>query len=65
MTVTVPSYIQGVAPSIPFAVRISDIVATLKGSVDPGRVYVVSGHYDSRVTNVDNYLDDSPGADDE
>ena len=68
MEVTVPSYIQGVAERIPFPVRISDIVATLKGTegtVDPGRVYVVSGHYDSRVTNILNYTADAPGADDE
>ena len=65
MVVTVPSYIQGVAPRIPFPTNISDVVATLKGSEDPGRVYVVSGHYDSRVTDILNYKDDAPGADDE
>ena len=65
MEVTVPSYIQPVAERILFPVRISDVVATLKGSVDPGRVYVVSGHYDSRVSNVLNYTADAPGADDE
>ena len=65
MVVTVPSYIQPVAARIPFPTRISDVVATLKGSEDPGRVYVVSGHYDSRVTDILNYKDDAPGADDE
>ncbi|KAK0214363.1 Zn-dependent exopeptidase [Armillaria fumosa] len=65
MTVTVPSYIQEPASSIPTSTVISNIIATLRGSSDPGRVYVVSGHYDSRVTNVDNFEDDSPGADDD
>lgn len=65
MEVTVPGYVQPVASRIPFPVLISDVVATLKGSTDPSRVYVVSGHYDSRVTDVNNYIDDAPGADDD
>ena len=65
MELTVPSYIQGVGERIPFPVRISNVIATLKGCVDPGRVYVVSGHYDTRVTNVLNYTADGPGAEDE
>lgn len=65
MTVTVPSYIQPVANRIPFPVKISNVVATLKGSSDPSRVYVVSGHYDSRITDVNNYVDDAPGANDD
>ncbi|KAJ7026936.1 peptidase M28 [Mycena alexandri] len=44
---------------------ISNVVATLKGSTDPNRIYVVSGHYDSRVTDVTNFLSDAPGADDD
>ena len=31
----------------------------------PNRTYVVSGHYDSRVTDVMNATDDAPGADDD
>ncbi|KAL9044763.1 MAG: hypothetical protein Q9214_002122 [Letrouitia sp. 1 TL-2023] len=65
MEVTVPNYIQGVASRIPFPVRISNIVATLKGSVDPGRTYVISGHYDTRCTDVLDYTCDAPGADDD
>lgn len=65
MEVTVPSYIQGVAERILFPVRISDVVATLKGSVDPGRYYVVSGHYDTRCSDPNDYTCDAPGADDE
>ncbi|KAL9124566.1 MAG: hypothetical protein Q9217_006114 [Psora testacea] len=65
MTVEVIGYEQGVGERIPFPVRISDVVATLEGSVDPGRYYVVSGHHDSRVTDVESFMDDAPGADDD
>jgi len=65
MTVTVPGYIQGVASRIPFPVKISNVLATIKGSVDPSRVYVITGHYDSRVTDVLDYTSDAPGANDD
>ncbi len=65
MTVTTPSYIQGVASGIMFPVNITNIVATLRGATDPNRIYVVSGHYDSRNTDDNNFTDDAPGADDD
>ncbi|KAL8728795.1 MAG: hypothetical protein Q9166_005173 [cf. Caloplaca sp. 2 TL-2023] len=65
MEVTVPSYIQPVAERILFSVRISDVVATLRGSIDPGSYYVVSGHYDTRCTDPNDYECDAPGADDD
>ncbi|KAL8761819.1 MAG: hypothetical protein Q9184_002103 [Pyrenodesmia sp. 2 TL-2023] len=65
MEVTTPSYVQGVAERIPFPVRIRDVVATLKGSVEPERYYVVSGHIDSRCSDPIDYICDAPGADDE
>jgi hypothetical protein len=65
MTVELQSYIQEPAPRIPVPTRITNIVATLRGSVTPERVYVVSGHYDSRVTDVMNADADSPGANDD
>jgi hypothetical protein len=65
MTVDVPSYIQPVASRIPVPTRISDVRATLRGSTEPDRIYVVSGHYDSRVTDVLNGTSDAPGADDD
>ncbi|KAK8138408.1 zinc metalloprotease [Apiospora sp. TS-2023a] len=48
-----------------FPVRISDVVATLHGTESPERLYVVSGHYDSRVSDVLDYESDAPGADDD
>lgn len=66
MVVTTQSYIQQPVPNqIANATNITNILATIKGSVDPNRVYIVSGHYDSRVTNLLNNIDDSPGADDD
>lgn len=49
---------------ITFPTRISDVVATLHGT-DKNRLYVVSGHYDTRNTNVLDYEGDAPGADDD
>jgi hypothetical protein len=65
MTVSVPGYIQGVASRVPFPVKISNVLATIKGSSDPSRVYVMTGHYDSRVTDPNDYTSDAPGANDD
>ncbi|PSM41593.1 aminopeptidase [Streptomyces dioscori] len=65
MTAELQSYVQEPAPRIPTATRITNVLATLRGSVTPERVYVVSGHYDSRVTDVMDATSDSPGADDD
>ncbi|MYZ41095.1 M20/M25/M40 family metallo-hydrolase, partial [Streptomyces sp. SID4917] len=65
MTVELQSYIQEPASRIPVATRITNVVATLRGSVDPDRVYVVSGHYDSRASDVMDAVSDAPGADDD
>jgi hypothetical protein len=66
MTVELQSYVQQPDGSrIPVATKITNVVATLRGSTSPERVYVVSGHYDSRVTDVLNGVDDAPGADDD
>ncbi|CZS95731.1 related to Probable zinc metalloprotease Lema_P086240 [Rhynchosporium agropyri] len=65
MTVELQSYIQGAAGRISAPTNISNIIATLKGSSEPERIVVMSGHYDSRNTNVSNFIDDAPGADDD
>ena len=65
MTVELQSYVQEPASRIPVATTITNVVATLRGSQAPERVYVVSGHYDSRSSNVDDAVSDSPGADDD
>ncbi|GIE92584.1 M20/M25/M40 family metallo-hydrolase [Paractinoplanes rishiriensis] len=65
MTVELDSFIQPVSNRIPVPTRITNVVATLRGSVTPERVYVVTGHYDSRVTDVMDATSDAPGADDD
>lgn len=65
MTVAKQSYVQQPASRIPVPTRITNVVATLRGSSEPERVYVVSGHYDSRVTDVMDATSDAPGADDD
>ena len=65
MTADLQSYVPEPASRIPTATKITNVLATLRGSVTPERVYVVSGHYDSRVTDVMNATADAPGADDD
>jgi hypothetical protein len=66
MEVYLNSYIQpAVGDRITFPVNISNVVAEVKGSVDPDRVYVVTGHYDSRRIDVLDYEGDAPGANDD
>ncbi len=52
MTVEKQSFIQPVSSRIPVPTPITNIIATLRGDVTPERIYVVTGHYDSRVTRV-------------
>ncbi|MFL6145427.1 MAG: M28 family metallopeptidase [Labedaea sp.] len=65
MTVELQSYVQQPVPRIPTPTTITNVVATLRGTTTPERVYVITGHYDSRVTDVMNFTDDAPGADDD
>jgi len=53
------------SPRIPVPTTITNVIATLKGNASPGRFYVVTGHLDSRVTDVLNFTSDAPGADDD
>ncbi|MGD0193107.1 MAG: M20/M25/M40 family metallo-hydrolase [Rhizomicrobium sp.] len=45
--------------------EIMDVLAIQKGTSDPDRYIVISGHLDSRVTDVMNATSDAPGADDD
>lgn len=65
MTVEILGYNQSIATRVPFPVRVDSVVATLRGSEEPDRLHVISGHYDSRVSDVLNWESDSPGANDE
>ncbi|KAI1412649.1 Zn-dependent exopeptidase [Hypoxylon sp. FL1857] len=65
LSVNAIGYLQEADGSrILFPTYIHDVVATLQGT-EENRLYVVSGHYDSRVSDPNNYEDDAPGADDD
>lgn len=49
----------------PQGAEIVDVVAVQKGSADPERVVVLTGHLDSRVSDIMNASADAPGADDD
>jgi len=49
----------------PKPTEIMDVLAVLKGTSDPNRVIVISGHLDSRVRDVMDATTDAPGADDD
>jgi len=50
---------------VPKPASIVDVVAIQRGTTDPERVIVLTGHIDSRVTDVMNATTDAPGADDD
>jgi Zn-dependent M28 family amino/carboxypeptidase len=50
---------------IPQPAEVMDVVAIKRGKRDPNRVIVMTGHLDSRVTDVMNATSDAPGANDD
>lgn len=52
-------------PRIPTPTEIVDVVAVQRGTTDPGRVIIISGHIDSRVSDVMDARSDAPGANDD
>jgi len=42
-----------------------NVVATIRGTTDPDRIYIATGHYDSMNSDVMNSTLDAPGADDD
>ena len=65
MTVQKQTFVQPVSSNIPVPTTITNVIATLKGTASPERFYVITGHLDSRVTDVLNFTSDAPGADDD
>lgn len=67
LTVELQSFTQPVAPRIPQPTRLTNVVATLRGTEPTAgeRVYVVSGHYDSMCTSPTDAECDAPGANDD
>lgn len=63
MTVSLDSFVQPKTPRTPRSVRESSVIATLRGS-EPGRIYVMSSHYDDCNGDCTDGLGIAPGADD-
>ena len=67
MTVELQTFTQepGKFPRIAKPTVLTNVVATLRGTQSPDRIYVVSGHYDSMCGSPTDGECDAPGADDD
>lgn len=65
LTVEKQTFLQPKANRIPEPTNLTNVVATLKGTTNPERIYVVSGHYDSMCTSPIDAKCDAPGANDD
>ncbi|HXG85846.1 MAG TPA: M20/M25/M40 family metallo-hydrolase, partial [Pyrinomonadaceae bacterium] len=59
------TFLQPKANRIPEPTILTNVFAVLKGTTNPERVYVVSGHYDSMCTSPTDAKCDAPGANDD
>ncbi len=50
---------------VPVATSVVSVVAVQRGTSDPERVVVITGHFDSRNSDTNNVTDDAPGANDD
>ena len=67
LQVKTDSFVQPVAPRIPTPTPLTNVYAVLPGT-DPEnakRIYLVTGHYDSRNSTNENFTDPAPGANDD
>ncbi|HYW17554.1 MAG TPA: M28 family peptidase [Allosphingosinicella sp.] len=64
LTVATPSDVV-TGRRVPAPTRVTNVLAIQRGTVDPNRVVIISGHIDSRVTDVMDFTKDSPGANDD
>jgi Zn-dependent M28 family amino/carboxypeptidase len=67
LTVEKQTFIQPPGPRNPEPVSVTNVIGTLHGSQpeSANRIYLVSGHLDSRCTDVLDFTCDAPGADDD
>jgi hypothetical protein len=66
MTVRKQTFVQQpVAGALVAPTTITNVIATLQGTASPERFYVVTGHLDSRVSDLLDSTSDAPGADDD
>ncbi|MCA1638318.1 MAG: M28 family metallopeptidase [Acidobacteria bacterium] len=65
LTVEKQTFLQPKANRVPEPTNLTNVVATLRGTQNPERVYVVSGHYDSMCSSPTDATCDAPGANDD
>jgi hypothetical protein len=65
MTVAYQSSMQQGTRTGNVPVEMINVVATIRGTSDPDRIYIATGHYDSINSDVMNATLDAPGADDD
>ncbi|HEX3069901.1 MAG TPA: M20/M25/M40 family metallo-hydrolase [Thermoanaerobaculia bacterium] len=65
MTVAYQSSMQKSVRTKNEPVEMINVVATIKGTADPDRIYIATGHYDSINSDNANATLDAPGADDD
>ncbi len=59
------TFLQPKANRVPEPTNLTNVFGVLLGKTDPGRIYVVSGHYDSMCTSPTDAKCDAPGANDD
>ena len=65
LKVSKQTWVQAPSARIAQPTQISNVIATLTGTTRPNEVIVISGHYDSRVTDVLDAKSAAPGANDD
>ncbi len=67
LEVKTDSFTEGPAPRIPQPTEIVNVYAILRGTdpVNAKRIFLISGHYDSRATDILDLKTDAPGANDD
>jgi hypothetical protein len=54
-----------IGPRIPQPTEVVNVVAIQRGGADAGRVILITGHLDSRVSDIMDFTSDAPGANDD
>ena len=65
MTVQQQTFTQPASSTLPVPTQITNTIATIKGTASTERFYVITGHLDSRCSDVTDFTSDAPGADDD
>lgn len=65
LQVALDTWTQPADSRLPSPVSMTNVIATLPGYATPERIVIISGHYDTRCTNVMNATGNAPGANDD